>query len=293
MPETTSRWLLDKKTQRLIQKTSWVVTEKIHGANFVFSTDGNTIRCGKRRSYLNENESFFGHESVLSEISPAILHAFQLLSQQYINLTVVYVYGELCGGSYPHPDVPAIDSLKAVQTGIYYCPNIRYVAFDIQVEYIQQDVPCNMFVDYSLAMDIFKDTGLLYAQPLLIGTFQQCIDYDVNFQSKLPGVLGYPDIPDYHNQAEGVVIKSLEEITVETAKGYARAIVKKKHPSFSEDDRYSLAEKWEDPKANTQWEDDTPALDLVKWELYPLITENRLANVVSKIGHVTKEDRER
>lgn len=30
----------------------WVVTEKIHGANFSFWTDGSNVACGKRTSLL-------------------------------------------------------------------------------------------------------------------------------------------------------------------------------------------------------------------------------------------------
>jgi hypothetical protein len=42
-------------------------------------------------------------------------------------------YGELLGGSYPHPAVPAVPGLSPVQTGIWYTPGLAWVAFDALV----------------------------------------------------------------------------------------------------------------------------------------------------------------
>lgn len=38
----------------------WVLTEKIHGANFVIGLAEGTIRFGKRKAWLDSAESFFG-----------------------------------------------------------------------------------------------------------------------------------------------------------------------------------------------------------------------------------------
>lgn len=40
--------------------TKWVVTEKVHGANFCFLCDGTTTTCAKRTQVLDENDEFFG-----------------------------------------------------------------------------------------------------------------------------------------------------------------------------------------------------------------------------------------
>jgi hypothetical protein len=46
----------------------------------------------------------------------------------------VLLFGELCGGRYPHPDVEPDARVEAVQTGVYYSPTIEFYAFDIALE---------------------------------------------------------------------------------------------------------------------------------------------------------------
>jgi hypothetical protein len=46
----------------------------------------------------------------------------------------VLLFGELCGGRYPHPEVPPDARVEAVQTGVYYSPTIEFYAFDIALE---------------------------------------------------------------------------------------------------------------------------------------------------------------
>jgi hypothetical protein len=36
------------------------------------------------------------------------------------------VYGELFGGSYPHPFVPVEEAVSAVQTGVWYAPDVEF-----------------------------------------------------------------------------------------------------------------------------------------------------------------------
>ena len=46
----------------------------------------------------------------------------------------VLLFGELCGGRYPHPDVPPDPRVEAVQTGVWYSPTVEFYAFDIALE---------------------------------------------------------------------------------------------------------------------------------------------------------------
>jgi hypothetical protein len=48
MSESTAAWSLDAQTQQKFKKTGWCVTEKIHGANCCWITDGKSVR-GKER----------------------------------------------------------------------------------------------------------------------------------------------------------------------------------------------------------------------------------------------------
>ena len=50
----------------------WIVTEKIHGSNFCFSTNGKEIKCAKRNSLIEDEKSFFGHKEIQKRLEPAI-----------------------------------------------------------------------------------------------------------------------------------------------------------------------------------------------------------------------------
>jgi Rnl2 family RNA ligase len=98
---------------------SWVVTEKIHGSNFSFITDGKDIRCAKRSALLGSNEEFLNYQFILEKYRSNVLEAYKIVKQHSPDLEVMKIYGELFGGSYPHPDVPAIKVREIMQRYIY------------------------------------------------------------------------------------------------------------------------------------------------------------------------------
>ena len=71
--ERPEQWALDDRGYRALRKSSWVVTEKIHGANFALLSDGQAVRCAKRKAMLAEGEDFFGHTALLPRLIPAVL----------------------------------------------------------------------------------------------------------------------------------------------------------------------------------------------------------------------------
>ena len=84
------------------QKTKWVVTEKIHGANFSFHTDGEVVRVAHRRDFLDENENFFNcHTAIFMETYPdkvRKIHGLVIERFSEKEIDQVSVYGELFGG---------------------------------------------------------------------------------------------------------------------------------------------------------------------------------------------------
>src|SRR5690606_29169553 len=54
--ERPEQWALEDRGYRALKKSPWVVTEKIHGANFALLSDGQTVRCAKRKAMLAEGE---------------------------------------------------------------------------------------------------------------------------------------------------------------------------------------------------------------------------------------------
>jgi Rnl2 family RNA ligase len=97
----------------------WIFTEKVHGSNFQFTTDGERIQCSKRTSILQPGESFFNWESTRDKEQGKILNLFKSI-QEYFNdysINEIIVFGELFGGTYLHPDVPKIANVKHIQKG--------------------------------------------------------------------------------------------------------------------------------------------------------------------------------
>ncbi len=74
-------------------------------------------------------------------------------------------------------------------------------------------------------------------------------------------------------------------------KGKARAIVKKKISKFSEVKKYNEAEKWTQ-KGCSPFAASCTKREVLEYEMYALITENRLNNVLSKTGKVNFEEKE-
>lgn len=66
-------------------------------------------------------------------------------------MTLLYIYGELMGGVYPHKDLPRTDSATPpVQRGVYYCPHYDFYGFDIRTDTTKG------YMDYDKGMDTFR-----------------------------------------------------------------------------------------------------------------------------------------
>ena len=104
----------------------WVVTEKVHGANLQFCTDGQNVKLGKRTSYIEEKDMkpFYNSDKVFSQYKDRVdklanLLAVGKLVDAGIHPTTVTIYGELFGGRYNgHAHVYK----NPVQKEVLYCP---------------------------------------------------------------------------------------------------------------------------------------------------------------------------
>jgi Rnl2 family RNA ligase len=242
------------------------------------------IKCAKRKEILQPNDDFFNYQHLLEKLAHTIklIHSIVKSKHQFERLSI---YGEICGGEYPHPKVQAHAEFYAIQTGIYYAPNIEFYAFDIAIEQ-NNDFSVRNYLDYQESLEIFEKVNILHAQPLYIGKFSKAIDFDININSKIPQQLGLPQL-SFDNKIEGVVIKPIKTILIETPKGKIRPILKKKNPAFSEDKRYHQAKKWTIPFNNNELDD----VNFLIPEILLFLTENRLHNTRSKFGEMNNEDR--
>jgi Rnl2 family RNA ligase len=277
--ESLTACLEDEVAYRALSRIEWVVTEKIHGAGFCFISDGTAIRCAKRRAILAPGEDFFGHARVLDRLGPGVLRIASRVRAEK-SAETVYIYGELFGGGYPHPNIAPIAGLQPIQTGVWYSPDIRFCAFD--VGYTRLDNTQRHYLDQTTARLVCESEGVMYAEPLLTGAYEEACNYSLGFETTIPGRLGLPSLgPD--NQAEGVVIKPMREITVRYDR-VLRPVVKRKIPRFSEDGRYHLAEKWTTRQTHQD-------LEWLRQEAAALANENRLNTAVSKTGRPNNDSK--
>lgn len=279
MPNTFKKIKLNEQDFAKLEKVDWVVTEKIHGANFSFVYENGLLKFAKRKEYLSWDDDFFAFQGLVHKIENQILKVLEELSLD-LEAEKYIIYGELFGGKYPHPELENNPDLQAIQTGIYYSPDIEFCAFDIAIE----DKEGKRYLDYSTAIEYFEKQNLLYVEPLLIGKLNETLNFDTYINSQIPNKLGLPSLEN--NLIEGVVIKPFSEIeSLET-----RPILKIKNTEFEEENKFHEAEKWTHiPDLSS----DSVELSFLLEELRKYVNHNRLESAISKIGNLdlTNEDR--
>ncbi len=285
IPENINKWNLTESDYRILKKTDWVVTEKIHGANFGIMTDGLEVKFAKRKKFLDSTEDFFGYQLLQDKLISQARKIFQFLQLEKNNLHKIFIYGELFGGEYPHLEVTPVSGIQAIQTGVYYSPKIEYCGFDIAVVENENNTE-KVYLDYDIALQLFGRVEMMAAKPLFIGKYEEAAAYNIEFESTIPAILNLPPLPQV-NKAEGVVIKPVKSIYIETCKGRIRPIIKNKIPEFAEDNRYHQAQKWTCENRELTFEDE------LCQEMLVLVTVTRLDNVISKFGRVTNREIEK
>lgn len=201
MPDNFKKLATDPEQFRKLNKMKWVVTEKVHGANFSFVLADGEVRYAKRKELLEWSDDFFGYQTMVRKIEAHVLRLFNALQQRY-TFQKATLYGELFGGAYPHPEVTPISNVQAIQTGVYYAPSIEFCAFDIALE----NGSDRYYLDYEDALTYFETAGILHAKALHVGTLEEAMNFPTEFSSPVPAHLGLPALPG-RNVVEGIVIK--------------------------------------------------------------------------------------
>lgn len=271
----------------------WVVTEKLHGANFsVVAAGDGSIAFASRSGILAEHDNFFGFKSagLCSRLTVQVVELRRALVEASVasaDATVV-LFGELCGGKYPSPAVPPVPGAAPVQNGVWYSPSLQFVAFDVMI-CSGSAAPSAHFLDFNAARDAARAAGFRFADPLMVGPLAACLDFDIRFTSRLPAALALPPLETTPNLAEGVVIRPLRE--PDAGSGSGRRLLKRKIAEFSE--RQYRNDEWRQTRFGGCGGDggsgDTEAI--ARFELLAALNANRLDAVVSKRGHVDTTDR--
>lgn len=243
----------------------WIASEKVHGANFCFETDGHHIEYASRTSRLANGADLFNARTTMPKYHPFVLEAFRLAKQRFPALQSLLVYGEYFGGYYPGH--PAEKGHKKVQGGVAYSPGHHFYAFDVRPD-------GGSYMDFDDARALLLAAGFpLVVDALERGPLDKLLAIDVEkLETALPAQLGHPPL-DRFRIAEGIVLRPAREV----AFGGHRAILKKKSQAF-----------WEatnQPGMVLKAAQATGAfagLDSLLEKVKSLSTENRLRAVISK-----------
>ncbi|WP_298517047.1 RNA ligase, Rnl2 family [uncultured Kordia sp.] len=246
----------------------FVVQEKVHGANFSFITDGNSIQVAKRTSVIAEDENFNNYNYVLNKYEKAIITLFKLVKKDFPETEIMTVFGEIFGGSYPHPEVEKINGMVRIQKGVFYSPENDFYAFDICLNHTQ-------YLDVTIANTYFSAVGMFYAKTLFTGTFSECMAYSNTFESKVHEWLHLPSIEN--NVCEGTIIKPL--VSKRFGNGQ-RVIFKNKNEKWSEKSHEKRSRVSKPSAIEVLSETEKELMNT----LLSYVNENRLMNVQSKIG---------
>lgn len=210
-----------------------VATPKIHGSNVqLHYAPATGVTFGRRTAFLSRTEEHYGATLASAELDVGTKMAalYAGLQATRPNLTAVVVYGEVYGGWYPHPDVPAAaKSRKPVQKGVWYTTTITIVGFDVCLEF---EGGATTFLDYDDARAVCAHVGIPFIPVACRGPVLEVCEWAVAHASDnalqyynpqaLPLIEG--------NGGEGFVVRLVKE----AATSEARALAKIKSPTFSE-----------------------------------------------------------
>ncbi|MFF7991569.1 RNA ligase family protein [Kitasatospora xanthocidica] len=270
----------------------WTAAEKVHGAHFAVvcesegdgkgEGEGEAVRAAKRRELLDDEEldAFFGVSRIWPELAVSAGRFAAAVRGTWGPSATVTIYGELAGGRYPHPGVPAVAGVDPVQTGVWYDPGLRWLPFDATVE-----TPDGRWWIADRALRAAASAAGLTCVPLLgHGALNALQDLPVLFPSRVPALFGLPELAD--NLAEGYILKPAGEWRESGQAGaVARPLVKVKQRAFAEDGRYGGARPYLPPPEGAAG---VPAWLLV--QASALLTPARAAAAVSKLGPRTAAD---
>jgi Rnl2 family RNA ligase len=230
--------------------SEWVALEKIHGANFGFIVRGGDVTPFKRSSVIGANPETGSYE--FYGCNPVVETYKNLVKNiETVFDQPVQIYGELYG--------------EGIQKEVQYGTK-DFIAFDIYL--IDDDV----FVDWDVLKEVCADYSIPTAPEIARGNLEQLLEISPEFDSIVAKQNGYD------SKAEGIVIKQLrDEALLRTG---SRAIIKNKSKSFSE-------KKQKVPKKPYKMPEN---LKPIYEDFSQYLNENRLNNVLSKVGQVSQKD---
>ena len=245
----------------------WVAMEKIHGSNLSFITNGINIHVAKRGGIIGDAENFFNAQQLVKKYKNDILEIFVRVKNLVPKVGQIQIYGEMYGGVYPGFE----QKVKPVQRGIYYRPEIDFIAFDIKVNSSDE----NFYLSNKEFERLFSGLKIDTVPVLARGKLADLIQLSPVFPTTIPTLFKLPEVPN--NMAEGYVFKLNKRVSATDD----RPIVKSKNGKFDEVTSTNIMTKLTTP--NTYHREFSDAI-------LKFCTQNRFNNVISKHGPDSKEE---
>lgn len=259
--ENTYRQKEIDKIQSMMIQDKWVVTEKVHGANFSFWVTEDdygsvNIKCAKRSGWIEGDEKFFNYRPVLEKYRDNLEGLYKHLNTTNGYKEVV-VYGELFGGN--------------IQSGMCYPEDQDFIAFDLKCDGVSRTKTPSFYILNGFNIPTTPIIGIF-------DTLEEALEVNESFDSLLmrEGFNGN----DNHKEAEGVVIEPNTPIYEPNG---SRIYLKKKTKRF-------LEKSGKPTIKHKQVSTLSPVVKEILERSTPYICENRFNAVMSKIGEVTIKD---
>ena len=263
--------------------------EKVHGSNVCFVTNGDEFGWCKRTSALCPKYNFPGIESVCERYSDILKMAVQDIcksdKKRFPTGTVFYLYGEMFGGSFEHPEIPVAQGAKKIQKGISYTPNNEFLVFDMMYKLpvdndsLVESVPLNyMTVEEMLHFCVsFQIPHIpIYSKAIGVHDLEELLKLECHTKTEIHQLFNLP-IPHRGEWAEGLVLRPNKTFFLPSG---SRAIIKFKDAFFSE------VSKEKDPVIVTEV---TENIKNGSVAIQDYVTQNRYDTLVSKYGRGTQE----
>lgn len=159
-----------------VGETTCEATEKYHGCNVAYYTDGVDVWSARRSDFLAEDESFFGVRAWAADNHERILAC-------HTGTGHTVVYGEFYG--------------KNIQKHLDYGPDYKFVAFDIAL----LDGDARTFLSTTSARLLAESVGIPFVEAHFTGTFAECLDWSGrNFDAREGGREGHVIRPVSHTR---------------------------------------------------------------------------------------------
>lgn len=268
---------LDKIRMKGLSDKRWLITEKVHGSNISISYDGKEVFVCTRNHVLAEDEKCYNMQDIIKSnfLEDKVKEVYETFKKSGKIFDKVVLYGEVCGGSYPHADVPRDNHACRVQKGVFYSPHNQWLLFDICT--VKDDTKNFLggqeFLYVARALDITTVPFLSVATSL-----EEALNYDNAGMSRVgTEIYGLPSLED--NVMEGVVIRGYDE---DYWLGQHRVILKNKNDKYSE--------KSHERKIPIQPKELPEEIKEVLAKVSQYITENRMNNIFSHYGELQRQN---